>query len=169
MCALWDGAGWEVQDLGTSVALWSVAVAPDGRAWTTGPRASVFFCGEDGWEEIASSPVPLSSVAFWNERVWLAAGGFGLFELRGGSVVQADKDVHARHLEARGNLIAVAEDALLDTVDGESFRRVSLKHFRALVDEKPPGWQVVVEEPDIQDDDDPEFADDFDDDEDDEY
>ena len=127
MCAFWDGESWAEQELDTDAAFWGVAVSPDGRIWTAGPRAPICRHSLDEWEVVATSPVPILSVAFWNDAVWLAAGEFGLFGLGETGVVQLDKEVPALRFEARGNLIALAEDALLDTADGESFRRVSLR------------------------------------------
>ena len=161
LCAEWDGERFEVHEMPETAAFWSVAAAPDGRVWACGPRTSILELTEEGWVDAATPQVPALSLAFWNERLWVAAGQFGLFVVDEGVMTQAHKDLEPMAFDARGNLLMFGEDALAETADGESFRRVGLADFRSITAEQGPTWDVVVEEPDIQDDDDPEFADDY--------
>lgn len=125
--ARWDGRAWTVFPMPTGEVLSDVFVAGPDEIYATGHNGSLLEGTASGWGVITRSiddRLPYTCVAKWNDTLWVGGGAQGLFR-RVGQTDQLElfkPKVRAASFDARQTLVVTTANAIVGTLDGQSFR-----------------------------------------------
>ncbi len=131
---------WRQRAFPTNLDLFTVAVAPDGTAYITDRRCSVWKGQEERWERIvqADSTLPYQDSAWFAGRLWCTNDSAGPFVLEGKKMVpahQAKKDPMPAQVACFAHRIDVSPDGKTMLVAG--------RHGAATYDGKT--WTVLFD------------------------
>ena len=125
--AQWDGTSWRRWSAPVAENLNSVFVVSEDEIYATGDGGSLLEGSKHGWAKIAQGPgpgSPLLGVAKWNDRLWIAAGPFGLLR-RVGTTDQLEvykEKILATSFDVRKNLVVTTPNNIWSPVDGDKFK-----------------------------------------------
>lgn len=142
LVAAWDGDRWRRVGAPTDRPLSSVFVADAREMYAVGPGGDLLEGSVHGWIGRASFEGPLQSVAVWRGGVLVGAGAAGLMRLDGTELAPWKPAVEAEHFDARGALLVTTPGAVVETLDGRSYRGTPLDEVVAAVAAVTPAWQT---------------------------
>jgi len=121
--ARYDTDRWTVVSVGREVPLTSVCVDPADpeRVFVGAEDGNVYAGGVHGFEPFAGVPAPVHAVAHWRDRLWVGAGGAGLYAGQRGPLPVVRADRHCRSLAVGDHLMVGCDEVICSSPDGEAF------------------------------------------------
>ncbi|AGC48159.1 hypothetical protein MYSTI_06886 [Myxococcus stipitatus DSM 14675] len=135
----WDGTQWHQAPSFTEAVMTAVHVVSEDEMYACSD-AGVMEGSLYGWSEVAESPGMLMSIVKHQKQVWVAGGTYGLFNLHGNQLDEAEPRMKTMSLDARQRLVLATDTALADTEDGKQFRSIPIAEFIARTQDVPKLW-----------------------------
>ncbi len=135
----WDGHAWHQTGLRAASSLASVWVQEPDEIYVTDQGGVLFDGSSSGFVERARWNGPLDGVAKFAGELWLGGEQAGLLKLDGktNKIEVIKPKVLTRAIEARKELLIAAEDRVVYSADGESFRSVGSGAFPKFCAKRP--------------------------------
>ena len=142
MIARWDGGRWqEVHAPRQGGMLSSIHVVSPDEMYACGTSGQLLVGSSTGWSELLVAEQSLAAVVKHRGTVYVSSYELGLLRLARNRLVEIDPLLRASRLDARGNLLAAAENELAETKTGKRFLRYPIDRFDEAVRETSPMWR----------------------------
>jgi len=140
--ARWNGSGFTEMATGTRRPFYAIHVVSDDEMYAISNREAIWEGSVHGWSQRTDPTQQLTSIAKWNDKVWVGHTSRGLCTLQADDSLEAVKpNLPATHLEARDELLISTRHAVVGTADGALFKGVAANALGEMTQNLTPRWE----------------------------
>ncbi len=141
MIAHWNGRKWTQLASPTRAGLNAVTVVSPDEMYACSSSGVLLEGSVHGWAEALDEGIPLFGVAKFKDNLYVGAGDKGLFLRKGQKLVPFKPTVKATTMEARKDLLVVADKLICTSTDGQRFDTTDEEFVLETLINEPECWK----------------------------